>query len=95
MHARPNESSTNKCFVPAISHGHKLRAHVSHSNVAAKLAGEYRAIAVAEASSVLFTLVLVVCHVAVDKVLSSTNCHIGVSVMWHSDGFSNNVTVSS
>lgn len=82
MHARSNESSTNECFVPAISHDYKLRVHVWHSNVADKLAGEYCAIAVAEASSVLFTLVLVVFHFAVDKMLSSTNCHIDVSVMW-------------
>lgn len=52
VHARPDESSTNECFVPAISHDYKLRVHVSHSNVADKLAGEYCAIAVAEASSV-------------------------------------------
>lgn len=46
MHAHSNESSTNECFVPAISHDCKLRVHVSHSNLAGKLSplllmGEY------------------------------------------------------
>lgn len=56
VHARPNESSTDECFVPAVSHSHELRVHVSRSNVAAKLVGEYCGLAMAKVSSVLFAL---------------------------------------
>lgn len=80
VHARPNESSTDECFVPAISHNHERCVLISHSNVADKLVGEYCGLAVAP--SVLFALVLVVFHVAVDKMWPSTNCSIDVSVTW-------------
>lgn len=82
VHARLNESSTDECFVPAISCNHELCVHVSYSNVANKLAGEYFSLAVAGEPSALFALVLLVLNVAVDTMQSFTNCHIGVSAMW-------------
>lgn len=95
--SRPNESSTNERFVPAISHDCKRRVHVSNSNAADKLAGEYSAIAVAEASSVLaalcFILPLTKCLLLLIAALKCRQC--GLNTVWRSDGLSNNVTILS
>lgn len=80
VNARPNESSTNECFVPAISHNNRRHMHEQYYSQRAR--GEYCAVAGAVAVAyALFTFVLVVFHFALCKMLSSTNRCIEVSVL--------------